>query len=143
MAFNDDVFGRVWYGFTLPERYAPGTDVAVDMRYSPISGFGAPVLPCDSVWWVNAPRVNRPGEGGFTVGTTWAIPRGFDNTQTRVGASQAMFDGSQVAETTMTMEGTDLRPGDQVNFALNRDGDEADDTCEGMMITGLVVRPAG
>ncbi len=141
-AFNDGIFGRAWYGFTLPASYSAGSDVAVDMRYLPVSGFGVPVLPCDSVWWSNAPIVNRPGESGFSAGTTWATPRGFDVSQTRLAATQAMFDASRVAETTMTIAGTNLRPGDQLNLTLNRDGDEADDTCEGMMITGLTVRPA-
>ena len=39
----------------------------------------------------------------------------------------------------MKIDGTNLQPGDRINLSLNRDGDEIDDTCEGMMVTGLVV----
>jgi hypothetical protein len=141
VAFNDGVFGRVWYGLQLPGHYAAGSDIQVDMRWIPVSGFGAPTFPCDSVWWANSPVVSRADSSGFVVGTTWEIPRGFDETQTLLTATQDQFDNSITSETYMTIDGTDLQPGDMLTVALNRDGDEVADTCEGMMITGLTAHP--
>lgn len=76
MQFNDGVTGRVFYSFKLPANYVAGTDVAVDMRYLAISGFGAPVFPCNSVWWANAPFVNRPDAEITYITTTWRFPAG-------------------------------------------------------------------
>ncbi len=143
MQFNDGVIGRVFYSFKLPANYVAGTDVAVDMRYLAISGFGAPVFPCDSVWWTNAPFVNRPDAEITYITTTWEVPRGFDATQTRLTSTLSQYNANVLSNTTMTIEGSTLLPGDEINLTLNRDGDETDDTCEGMMVTGLLVYPAG
>ncbi len=142
MAFDDGVFSRVFYGIALPERYNAGADLEVEMRWLPITGFGAPVLPCDSVWWANNPVVNRPGSAGVIAATTWQPPRGGNTSQTRVTATAAQFNTDTVGTATMTIAGSALQPGDILNLTLNRDGDEVDDTCEGMMVTGLVVREA-
>ena len=139
IAFNDGVFGRVWAGFQLPWNYVGGTNVQIDMHWIPVSGFGAHVFPCNVVFWANGPYVHRPDVAAFYLGSTWEIPRGFDNTQTRLPATNDLFTGSIISQTYMTIDGTNLQPGDMVNFALNRDGDETDDTCEGIMVTGLEV----
>ena len=39
MAFNDGVFGRVYYGFQLPANYRAGTDVQIDMSWTAILRF--------------------------------------------------------------------------------------------------------
>ena len=143
MAFNDGVFSRVWYGFQLPVDYTAGSDVQVDMGWIPVSGFGAPVLPCQSVWWANGPFVSRLGSAGFTASKSWEIPRDDDATKTRLTATPEQFAGSVISSTYMLIDGTELRPGDTLTLALNRDGDETDDTCEGMMITGLTVHEVG
>ena len=139
MAFNDGLFSRVYYGFQLPASYQAGVDVIVEMDWLPVSGFGLPVLPCDSVWWANSPFVSRPDSAGFYAGTTWEIPRGFDTTATRLPATADLFNNDIVSRTYMTIDGANLQPGDMLNVALNRDGDETDDTCEGIMVTGLLV----
>ena len=58
MAFNDGVFGR--RGLRLPTpRQLPGRNRRPDRHVlDRDSGFGAPVFPCDSVWWSNGPYAN-------------------------------------------------------------------------------------
>jgi hypothetical protein len=143
MAFNDGVFGRAHYEFRLPVNHVAGTDVAIDMRYLAVSGFGAPVFPCTSVWWSNGPFVNRPGEPVEFGTTEWAIPNGIFANETRLTSTNQLYVDSVISSTTMTIDGTDLRPGDELSLTLNRDGLDSNDTCEGMMVTGLLVRPAG
>ena len=142
MAFEDDAFGRVHYGFRLPGNYTAGADIVVEMRYLAVSGFGAPAFPCDSVWWANGPYVHRPGEPVASAGTTWAIPNGFDAGETRLTSTNQLYVDNVISSTTMTISGANLRPGDELTLTLNRDGLEAADTCAGMMVTGLLVRPA-
>ncbi len=142
MAFNDGVFSRVWYGFQVPPEYVAGTDIQVDMGWIPVSGFGAPVLPCDSVWSANGPYVSRPDAAGFTVSETWEIPNNFAVDETRLRATPDLFANSIVSTTYMLIDGDQLLPGDALAIALNRRGADAADTCEGMLITGLIVHAA-
>ncbi len=139
MAFNDGVFGRVYLSFQLPDHYVAGTDLRMDLNWIPISGFGLPVFPCDVIFWTNDARVQRPGEEILVVGDTWEIPRGFDATATRLTATQNLFDDDIVSGTYTVIDGSALLPGDMLSTTLNRDGDEFDDTCEGIMVTGLEV----
>lgn len=71
------------------------------------------------------------------------VPRGSDATQTRLTSTLTQYNENTLSSTTMTIDGDTLLPGDEINLTLNRDGDETDDTCEGMMVTGLLVYPAG
>lgn len=142
LAFPDGYYLRAWYGLQLPAAYQAGTDVQVDMRWLPVSNFGSPVFPCESMWSASIPSVSRADAPAFSATTSWEFP-GSGPFNTLLPATQAQYDNHVTAETYMIIDGTDLMPGDMVSVELVRDSRPiTPDSCAGISITGLEIHEA-
>lgn len=131
-----DAHAAFVYGFRLPEAYAAGTDVLVDVTLMISSGndcavllslLDAIVVPGDGPTTVAAAR--------FTAPSVPSLPN-----QTTVQLSGAGTFAS--ATVTVRIPGDELRPGYWVTPGMMRLATDTTDTCPGGSVVGLRAREA-
>jgi len=138
IGFSSDSNGVVLLGFRLPPEYVAGSDVRVDV----LMGFpqlGGDPFPCVSVWRFFGAIGNRFGADAIDLTASW-VQTGPSSDIVEIPWTQDDFDQRTIGGGTVTIDGTDLEPGDHVTAILTRHGNDADDTCRTLLVSGLTAR---
>lgn len=139
-------FGRFHHGFALPDQYQAGTDVRVDITWGAETNNAT---GCAFRFELNQLDFYREGSQIIRPSAEFENPLpsiGFPRTNLIAPASLGAGNGFQMVtqHTFLTIDGTQLQPGDHAMIALNRRaGAEAADTCtNAMIVLGMSVGPA-
>ncbi|MEP6295958.1 MAG: hypothetical protein ABJ382_01435 [Ilumatobacter sp.] len=143
-------YGRFWHGFTLPPTYRPGTDVKIRVSWMADTDN---VVGCTFRLEDNGTSAYRPGVPDLQPATAFVGGPAAGGgsfpyvilTASNEGSPSSFTDNDvQVAELVVT--GTDLLPGDQVQFAIARRAEPTNasqDSCaEGLTVVALSAVPA-